>query len=160
MIEQAARTHELPTAMPQKNAAQWIEIFTHYLVTQRHIMVRTRGVTAKEGTVTRIDTDAVWVVGTHGASCQIPFVGIEEVAPVGEVTQPLDTLTARHIYEFAEFMARGKQLRIETADHLITRAEAPQLFLSGVTLADRFDDVRVCVHFKDITHVSSVTMDA
>lgn len=160
MIEQVARTTELATAVPQQGAAQWIEIFAHYLVTQRHIMVRTRGVTVKDGTVTQIDTESVRVVGNHGASCQIPFVGIEEAAPIGEVTQPLDVLVARHIYEFAEFMARENHLRIETADNLIIRADVRQLFLAGVTVADRFDDVQVCVHFKDIVHVSSVSLDA
>jgi len=146
--------------VPQKSAAQWIKIFAHHLATQRHIMVGTRGVTAQEGTVTRIDTDAVRVLGTHGTSCQVPFVGIEEVAPVGELAHPLATLATRHLYEFAEFMVGGNELRIETADELIARAEVRQLSLSGVTLADRFDGVRVCIHFEDITHVSSVSRDA
>lgn len=120
-------------------------------------MVRTRGVTAKDGTVTQIDTDAVRVIGTHGASCQIPCGGVEAVAPVDALARPLNTRATRH---FAAFRAGEDQLLIATADDLILREDVRQPFLSGVTVADRFDDVRVCVRFEDITHVSSGTMAA
>ena len=57
-------------------------------------------------------------------------------------------------------MVGGNQLLIETADEHIAGAEVRQITLSGITLADRFDNVWVCIHFEDITHMSCVGRDA
>ena len=159
MVEITERMHGHEATGQQKSDAQWIEVFAHYFVTQRHIMVKTRGVTAKEGTVTQINPDSVHVVGIHGAGHQIPFSGIEEVTPVGEAEMPLGPVATQHIYEFAGFMARGEHLRIETADDIIEKAEVRQIILSGITVADTFDGVGISVPFEDITHILSAGVE-
>src|SRR5665213_1230324 len=121
MVEITERMHGHEATGRQRSDAQWIEVFAHYFVTQRHLMVQTRGVTAKEGTVTQINPDSVHLVGIHGAGHQIPFRGIEALTPVGEAEVPLSPMATQHIYEFAGFMARGEHLRIETADDLIVK---------------------------------------
>ncbi|MDQ6832059.1 MAG: hypothetical protein M3008_01570, partial [Chloroflexota bacterium] len=143
----------------QKSDAQWIEVFAHSFVTQRHLMVKTRGVTAKEGTVTQINPDSVHAVGIHDAGHQIPFGGIEKMTRLGEAEMPLGPLATRHSYEFAGFMARGEQLRIETADDLIAKAAVRQITLAGVWVADTFDGVGVSVPYEDITDILSVGME-
>jgi hypothetical protein len=155
MVEITERMRGHAVSGQQKSDAQWIETFAHYFVTQRHIMVKTRGVTAKEGTVTQLDPESVHVVGIHGADHRIPFSGIEEVLPVGEAEMPLGPMETQHIYEFAGFMARGEHLRIETADDIIEKAAVRRIILSGITVADTFDGVGIAVPFKDITHIRS-----
>jgi len=107
MIESTEQTHGRVATGEQKSDAQWIEVFAPSFVTQRHLMVKTRGVTAKEGTVTQINPDSVHAVRIHGAGHQIPFGGIEEVTRIGEAEMPLGPLATRHSYDFAGFMARG-----------------------------------------------------
>ncbi len=153
MIDIAERIRDEETTGQRKSDAQWIEVFAHYFVTQRHIMVKTRGVTAKEATVTQITPDSVHLVGIHGASHQIPFRGIGELTPVGQAEAPLDPMVSQHIYQFAGYMARGEHLRIETADDVIEEAELRQISLAGIAVADTFDGVGVSVPFTDITHI-------
>jgi len=142
---------------PQKSDAQWIEVFAHYCVTQQHLTVETKGVTAKEGMVTQINPESVHVVGRHGAGHRIPFRAITAVAQVGEAEMPLGPIETRHIYEFAGFMARGEYLQIETADDDIARAEVRQIVLSGITIVDTCDGVEISVPFRDITHLQSAS---
>ncbi len=156
MIESTERMHGHEATGRQRSDAQWIEAFAHSFVTQRHVMVKTRGVMVKEGTVTQINLHSVHVAGIHGAGHQIPFRGIEEVTPVGEAEMPLGPMATRHIYEFAGFMARGEHLRIETADDLIEKAEMREIVRSGIAVADTFDGVGVSVLFGDIIHIRSV----
>ena len=47
MVDIAERIRDEEATGQLKNAAQWIELFAHYFVTQRHIIVKTRGVTAR-----------------------------------------------------------------------------------------------------------------
>ncbi len=159
MIESTERMHGHEATGRQRSDAQWIEAFAHSFVTQRHVMVKTRGVMVKEGTVTQINLHSVHVVGIHGAGHQIPFRGIEELAPVGEAELPLGPMATQHIYEFAGFMARGEHLRIETADDIIAKAAVRQITLSGVWVADTFDGVGVSVPFADITAILSAGME-
>jgi hypothetical protein len=157
-LGKVASVEQLPgvaSTIRQKRAAQWIDVFAHHLVTQRHIMVQARGVMAKEGLVTAVDPDAVRVDGIQGAGCRLPFGGTGTATLVGEAALPLGTRETQHIYEFAAFMARGKHLRIETADHLIARADVRRITVAGVTVADTFDGVAFFVPFEDITHLLS-----
>lgn len=153
MVDIAERIRDEEATGQRKNAAQWIELFAHYFVTQRHIMVKTRGVTAKEGTVTQINPDSVYVLGIHGAGHQIPFRGIGVLTPVGDAETPLGPMATQHIYQFAGYMARREHLRLETADDVIEEAEVRQITLTGIAVADAFNGVEVSVPFKDIAHI-------
>ncbi len=153
MVDIAERIRDEETTGPRKSAAQWIELFAHYFVTQQHIMVRTRGVTVKEATVTQVNPDSVHLVGIHGTDYQIPFRRIGELTPVGDVETPLGPMVSQHIYQFAGYMARGEHLRIEAVDDVIEDAEVRQISLAGIAVADTFDGVGVTVPFKSITHI-------
>jgi len=152
MADLAEHMHEQAIAGAPGSEARWVEIFTHYFVTQQHVVITTQTGITGESVVIGMNHDSVNTAAIYGATRQIPFAGIEAVQRIGAAEVTLDAHLTRDIGQFAGYMAREEHLRLETVRGVIEEAEVRHIALSGITITDASGDAVIAVPFGDITH--------
>ncbi|MDQ6906918.1 MAG: hypothetical protein M3176_08820 [Chloroflexota bacterium] len=143
--------------MQQKTPEQWIEQFTRYLIERRRLELRLPYTTIEIAIVNGITIDGIGITCVNeGYGSSAGFTTIQGIRELPIQSPIEDIALVQRIRDFASYLMRGQEVRIETRDEVIERAQITQVQIGAAAVTDMTTDEEKGIIFKDLRSVRAI----